>query len=119
MLNFNYIQTLFGIKDGIITENHKVLDILPGREARRLSTYFFSFPKEEWAQVKIIVIDMWKPYLDAAKTYFKNTTVVIDRFHYIARYSGLSIRYAERSSISSPRIEDGIVKGFSGQGFIS
>lgn len=64
-------------------KNHKVLDILPGREAHHLSSYFFSFPKEERAKVKVIVIDMWKPYQDMAKIYFKNAIVVIDRFHYI------------------------------------
>lgn len=64
-------------------ENHKVLDILPGREAHHLSSYFFSFPREERNKVKVIVIDMWKPYQDMAKTYFKNAIIVIDRFHYI------------------------------------
>ena len=65
-------------------KNRKVLDILPGREAsHHLSSYFFSFPREERAKVKVIVIDMWKPYADMAKTYFKNAIVVIDRFHYI------------------------------------
>lgn len=62
---------------------HKVLDILPGREAHHLSGYFSSFTKEERAKVKVVVIDMWKPYMDMSKTYFKNAIVVIDRFHYI------------------------------------
>ncbi len=64
-------------------KNRKVLDILPGREVHHLSSYFFSFPREERAKVKVIVIDMWKPYADMAKTYFRNAIVVIDRFHYI------------------------------------
>lgn len=64
-------------------KNRKVLDILPGRESHHLSTYFFSFSREERNKVKVVVIDMWKPYFDMAKTYFKNAIVVIDRFHYI------------------------------------
>lgn len=63
-------------------KNHKVLDILPGREAHHLSSYFSSFPRQERSKVKVVVIDMWRPYMDMAKTYFKNATVVIDRFHY-------------------------------------
>src|SRR5690554_7258929 len=48
----------------IITDpkNRKVLDILPGREAHHLSAYFSSFPREERQKVKVVVIDMWKPY---------------------------------------------------------
>ena len=29
---------------------------------------------------------MWRPHLDIAKTYFKNATIVIDKYHY-ARYN--------------------------------
>jgi len=64
-------------------KNHKVLDILPGREMHHLSAYFASFSKEERAKVKAVVIDMWKPYQDIVKTYFKNAIVVVDRFHFI------------------------------------
>lgn len=64
-------------------KNHKVLDILPGRENHHLSSYFSSFPKEERARVRVVVIDMWKPYRDMVQAYFKNAIVVIDRFHYI------------------------------------
>ncbi len=86
-------------------KNHKVLDILPGREARHLSTYFFSFPREERAKVKIIVIDMWKPYADMAKIYFKNAIVVIDRFHYVRQvlWAFDKIRREEQHKFSRER----------------
>ncbi|NLZ54034.1 MAG: ISL3 family transposase [Thermoanaerobacteraceae bacterium] len=91
----------------IITDpkNHKVLDILPGREAHHLSTYFFSFPREERSKVKVVVIDMWKPYSDMAKIYFKNAIVVIDRFHYIrqALWAFDKIRREEQHKFSKER----------------
>ena len=34
-------------------------------------------------EVEFFVMDMWKPYLDIAKTYFKNATIVIDKYHFI------------------------------------
>lgn len=78
-------NTLAGKYQCIFTDpkNHKVIDILPGRENYHLSGYFSSFSKEERSKVRVVVIDMWKPYRDMAQTYFKNAMVVVDRFHYI------------------------------------
>ena len=64
-------------------KNHRVLDVLPGRETHHLSSYFSSFSKEERNKVKVVVMDMWKPYQVMATTYFKKAILVIDRFHYI------------------------------------
>lgn len=91
----------------IITDpkNHRVLDILPGREIHHLSKYFFSFSREEREKVKVIVIDMWKPYADMAKTYFKNAIVVIDRFHYVRQvmWAFDRIRREEQHKFSKER----------------
>jgi transposase len=78
-------NTLAGKYQCILTDpkNHRVLDILPGREMHHLSSYFSSFSKEERAKVKVVVTDMWQAYQDMARTYFKNAILVIDRFHYI------------------------------------
>ncbi len=62
-------------------DNKKVLDILPGREKHLLSSYFRTFPNRN--EVEFFVMDMWKPYLEIAKTYFKNATIVIDKYHFI------------------------------------
>lgn len=91
----------------IITDpkNRKVLDILPGREAHHLSAYFSSFPREERQKVKVVVIDMWKPYADLSKTYFKNAIVAIDRFHYIRQvlWAFDKIRREEQKRFSADR----------------
>ncbi|MEB6775646.1 ISL3 family transposase [Escherichia coli] len=91
----------------IITDpkNHTVLDILPGREAHQLSSYFSSFSKEDRKNVKVVVIDMWRPYLDMAQAYFKNALVVIDRFHYIRQvfWAFDKIRREEQHRFSKER----------------
>ena len=68
---------------GIITDpkNKKVLDILEGREHHLLSSYFRQFKDRN--NVKYFVMDMYRPYKDIAETYFKNATIVIDKYHFI------------------------------------
>ncbi len=67
----------------IITDpaNRKVLDILPGREQYILSDYFRRFKDRN--NVQYFVMDMFTPYKDIAETYFKNATIVIDKYHWI------------------------------------
>ena len=64
--------------------NRKVLDILKDRKSHVLTEYFRKF--SDRSSVKYIVTDMWKPYVDIAKVYFKNAKIVIDKFHYV-RYN--------------------------------
>jgi transposase len=67
----------------IITDPHnrKVLDILKSRESASLVDYFKQFDNRK--DVKYFVMDMWKPYKDIAETFFKNATIVIDKYHFI------------------------------------
>lgn len=67
----------------IITDplHRKVVDILPSRDQSSLCDYFKQFDHRE--NVKYFVMDMCKSYFEIAKTYFKNATIVIDRFHYV------------------------------------
>ena len=67
----------------IITDpaNHRVLDILPARHTRYLSTYFKAFNDRE--NVEIFISDMWNSYADIASVYFKNAKQVVDKYHWI------------------------------------
>lgn len=62
-------------------KNKRVVDILKGRELHILADYFKNFKDRK--NVKYFVMDMWKPYKDIAETYFKNATIVIDKYHFI------------------------------------
>ncbi len=62
-------------------KDRTVLDIVKGRESHILSDYFKDIKNRD--NVKYFVIDMWKPFFDIGKTYFKNAEIIIDKFHYI------------------------------------
>ena len=62
---------------------HRLLDILPDRNQVHLSAYFRETNRAERNRVKFFICDMWKPYVDLAKAYFPNATVIIDKYHFI------------------------------------
>lgn len=64
-------------------EKRRLLDILPDRTQAHLSEYFRSTPRAERNRVKFFLCDMWQPYIDIAKTYFPNATIIIDKYHFI------------------------------------
>lgn len=64
-------------------KNHKVIDILPSRTQFRLAEYLKYFKNRK--DVRYFVMDMNQVYLDIAKTYLPNATIVIDKFH-VVRY---------------------------------
>lgn len=62
---------------------HRLLDILPDRNQAHLSAYLRETSRAERNRVKFFVCDMWQPYVDLAKAYFPNATVIIDKYHFI------------------------------------
>lgn len=64
-------------------EKNKVLDIIPDRSQSQLVSYFKKIPRKERHGVKFFVCDMWQPYVDLARVFFPNATIVIDKYHFI------------------------------------
>lgn len=64
-------------------KKHRILDILPDRTQSHLSAYFREISRAERYRVKFFVCDMWQPYVDLAKVYFPNATIIIDKYHFI------------------------------------
>jgi transposase len=64
-------------------KKHRILDILPNRTQKHLSSYFRGLNRGQRNRVKFFVCDMWEPYVDLAKAYFPNATIVIDKYHFI------------------------------------
>lgn len=64
-------------------KKHKLFDILPTRSQTDLMLYLQSFTNKK--EVKYFVSDMNKVYVDIAREYFPNATIVIDKFH-VVRY---------------------------------
>ena len=89
----------------IITDakHHKVLDILPNRSSETLSAYFRTFSTRR--SVKYFVMDMNKAYLELARTWFPQATIVIDKYHIVrqAIWAFENVRIAEQSKFSDGR----------------
>jgi transposase, IS204/IS1001/IS1096/IS1165 family protein len=75
--NFKYQVSLI---DG---KTRKPIDIIECRHKVYLFNYFNKFTLQERKKVKYVVMDLWQPYKDLAKTYFPNAEIVADRFHYV------------------------------------
>ena len=63
-------------------KERKIIDIIECRYKVHLFNYFNKFSLEERKKVKYIIMDLWQPYKDLAKTYFPKAKIVADRFHY-------------------------------------
>lgn len=64
-------------------KKHRILDILPDRTQKHLSAYFRTWNRTQRYRVKFFICDMWEPYVDLAKAYFPNATIIIDKYHFI------------------------------------
>ena len=60
-----------------------IIGILPDRKQNQLISYFKQWDKESRANVNFFVRDMWNPYSDIAKTYFKQAIQLTDKYHYV------------------------------------
>jgi transposase len=81
---------------------HRVLDILPDRKRASLANYFYSIPKTERYRVKFFSCDMWEQYVDLARIYFPNATIVIDKYHFIRQVSWAIERVRKRLQKTMP-----------------
>jgi transposase len=61
--------------------NKKTIDILPTRKKVDIIKYLKKVKNKD--KVKYVISDMWEPYLQITKSYFKNALYVVDRFHYV------------------------------------
>lgn len=69
----------------IVTDplNRRVFDILPARTVETIQDYLCTFPNRD--EVKYVVMDMNRGFRDAARAFFPNAKIIIDRFH-VSRY---------------------------------
>ena len=89
----------------IITDpkSRMVLDILPKRKMYYLTEYFREYSVEERSAVNIFISDMWKSYADISSIFFKSTTYVVDKYHWIRQviWAFENVRKAEQKKFSS------------------
>ena len=61
----------------------KTLDIVEDRRLNSLLKYFAYFTHKARAKVKLIVIDMYSPYISLIQKMFPNAQIIIDKFHLV------------------------------------
>ena len=62
---------------------HKVIDILPSRNAEELCKHFIKYSYQERAKVKKVVMDLSSLFRSVAKIIFPEAKIVADKFHVI------------------------------------
>ncbi len=60
-----------------------IIDILPDRKQNQLISYFKQWDKDSRNKVEFFIRDMWNPYSDIAKVYFKQAIQLTDKYHFI------------------------------------
>lgn len=85
--------------------NQTIIDVAPSRHKNYLHHYFQSITTGELLSVKFVCIDMYRPYKDIVKLYFKKATLCVDSFHVVKHInddlSKLRIRIMKRYSSDS------------------
>ena len=61
----------------------KTLDIVEDRRLNSLLKYFAYFTHKARSKVKLIVIDMYSPYISLIQKMFPNAQIIIDKFHLV------------------------------------
>ena len=61
----------------------KTIDIVEDRKLNSLMRYFSYYTHKARSNVKLIVIDMYSPYISLIKVMFPNAEIIIDKFHLV------------------------------------
>lgn len=58
-----------------------VLAVLPSREQAELKRWFDTLTEQERKVIRVVSMDMWRPYRSFVETYLPHAYIVADRFH--------------------------------------
>ena len=61
----------------------KIIDIVEDRKLNSLMKYFSYYTHKARSNVKLIIIDMYTPYVSLIQKMFPNAKIIIDKFHII------------------------------------
>lgn len=61
----------------------KLIDLVEDRSTQNLEKYFSYYSKKCREKVKLIIIDMYSPYMELIKKWFPNAKIIIDLFHIV------------------------------------
>jgi transposase len=88
------IVRILGIDEIAIKKRHKrfalvlsdlerrcVIAVLPSREQAELKRWFATLPQEQIRAIRVVSMDMWRPYRTFVERHFPKADIVADRFH--------------------------------------
>ena len=64
-------------------DNHNIFDINNSRLSYDIEKYFKRYSKQERDKIKLITMDLYKPYYKLMHNLFKNAILISDRFHIV------------------------------------
>lgn len=88
-------------------ENRKLLDICMSRKLEDLQEYFKQWHHLDRAKVEVITQDMYWGYKSLNELYFRNATIVVDKFH-VLRYADFAVSTVRKAVQKSLTKEDRI-----------
>lgn len=65
----------------------KIVSILDGRTQATIRNHFLRYSRQVRSRVKVITMDMFRPYYDIARQLFPCAKIVLDRFHIVQHLS--------------------------------
>lgn len=70
-----------------------IFDLLDSRFSKDICSYFMKYPYYERRKVKVITMDLYKPYYKLMHKLFPNATIVPDRFHIVVQFRNILDSY--------------------------
>jgi len=93
---------LMGHPRGVITNvgNRSFVEMLPDRKKQSIRGYLTNLPNKD--RIRVCVIDMWRPYLEALQEALPHVTIVIDKFHVVKQLNEIveTVRKEVRGTLS-------------------
>jgi len=77
----NYLTVIVNLKTG------QVIHIGKDRKKETLEQFFYLLGPTRCRKIDAIVMDMWEPYISAAKKLLPKAQIVFDKFHIISSYN--------------------------------
>ena len=70
-----------------------IFDLLDSRYSKDIYNYFMKYPYYERRKVKIVTMDLYKPYYKLMHQLFPNALIVPDRFHIVLQFRNILDSY--------------------------
>ena len=92
-------------------ETGRIVWIGNGRKKETLDSFFNGMTEEEKNNIEAVAMDMWRPYMKAAKEYIPNAKIVFDFFHVVKEFSKVIDKIRAKEYSKANETEKLVIKG--------